>query len=38
VIESRDPASDAVVVRLDSGGEASIGSRAASKVLVAPRA
>jgi DtxR family Mn-dependent transcriptional regulator len=37
VIESRDPASDAVVVRLDSGSEASIGSRAASKVLVAPR-
>jgi DtxR family Mn-dependent transcriptional regulator len=36
VIESRDPASDAVVVRLDSGAEASIGSRAASKVLVAP--
>lgn len=37
VIESRDPASDAVVVRLDSGAEASIGSRAATKVLVAPR-
>lgn len=37
VIESRDPASDAVVVRLDSGSEASIGSRAATKVLVAPR-
>ena len=37
VIESRDPASDAVVVKLDSGAEASIGSRAASKVLVARR-
>ena len=37
VIESRDPASDAVVVRLNSGTEASIGSRAATKVLVAPR-
>jgi DtxR family Mn-dependent transcriptional regulator len=37
VIESRDPAADAVVVRLDGGAEASIGSRAATKVLVAPR-
>lgn len=37
VIESRDTASDAVVVRLDSGSEASIGSKAATKVLVAPR-
>ena len=37
VIESRDPASDAVVVKLESGAEASIGSRAASKVLVARR-
>ena len=37
VIESRDPASDAVVLRLDTGAEASIGSRAATKVLVAPR-
>jgi DtxR family Mn-dependent transcriptional regulator len=36
VIESRDAASDAVVLRLDSGASASIGTGAAAKILVGP--
>ena len=35
-IVSRDPASDSVTVRSDAGGETTIGTRAASKVLVVP--
>jgi DtxR family Mn-dependent transcriptional regulator len=35
-IVRRDPASDSVTVRSDAGGETTIGTRAASKVLVVP--